>query len=427
MVLRKETIVTLILIFIFIFSIFIDLYNGYVQLHKNSETFVQYIYKGIILLIGIFSIRPTTKYGLFAILLLLLSLVTVLYWQAFGNIFSYKYEITRLLQLLYPFLIFAFLLLNADFIKKDTLLKYIVIYGVIAASSLFITEMMGIAYYKYGENHSFGIKGLFVAGNDLGLTLLICNALACYFFIKTSSIYYALANLIMTSAGIIIGSVTGIFGSVMIMGLLAFNIFFNNTIFFKKLKQSKQTNKIKKWPKYYMFILILIGTPVLYVIIDFIVTIDEYNIGKFDLTRLTTGGARDYLRDAVQTAISTRKFGTFIFGSGISDLHLKVGRVLMYGENVRAIEIDHYELIGGYGLLLGGIIFIVPFFILFKYIKTYFKTKSVFYFWGTVAVSMFIGHGVMAGHAYLNVMANQIIAVFAFCILKDKRKKLNLK
>lgn len=411
----KQRLVTFTLIYILVCSVFVDLFNGYTQLIKHSETVLQHLYKGVIIMLGIYFLRISTRFGVLLLYLILAMLISFCYWNAFCNIYDLKLEITNLSKLIYPYFIFSFLIYNQKYIDTSKIIQYVVWYGTIAALSMFVTEYLGISHKKYGEDFGFGIQGLFVAGNDLGLMFLMCNSLACYLFLKTSKFTYAIINLLITSASIMIGSVTGIFGSVLILGALIFNGLF--------LSKGKVINeyKVKIWQKIYFISLVVLSIPILYLVIDFIVTIDSYNVKKFSIDRLLSGGAREGLRESAQAAIMSSNLGEILLGKGISGLYNEVGGLLGYGENMKAIELDQYELIGGYGILIGGGLLLAPIVLACLYIRAFLKHKSLFNYWGTIVLLLFLGHAFQAGHAYGNVMATQIVAVLAFCYLKDKK------
>jgi H+/Cl- antiporter ClcA len=281
------------------------------------------------------------------------------------------------------------------------------LYGFIAALSIIATIYLGVSTYKYSESYSFGFKGFFKAGNDIGLTLLLCNCLACYMYIYTSKIYYIIANLLISTGSIIIGTVAGLYGSAFVMACFAIIGFFK--------KRTK-----KKWHKLYFIIMITLGAAILFNTIKYITTIDSYNENKFSTERLLSGGARSGLEESAIRIIKSYNVPDMVFGRGSSRTYRDMGKNLGY--NTKAIEVDHYELFCSYGLLLGGLFLIIPILITIKILKQLYKYKTSFYFWSFIALSLFLVHAFTAGHAYVNLMAMSIVAAIAYCAMYNNKQ-----
>ena len=80
---------------------------------------------------------------------------------------------------------------------------------------------------------------------------------------------------------------------------------------------------------------------------------------------------------------------------------------------------DFHDIVGYYGLLLGGIVLLFSFYVLYSTIKYYLKTKSVFFFWMVILLCLFIGHGYFAGHAYTSTQSALLFVGVVF-VLKLK-------
>lgn len=415
MKISKLKIVNGFIFFFIIGSLLVDLYNGYTQKISGDETSLQYLYKGAVFIIAAPAILKNNKYS--GLLLFILFLISLSFIYCIGNnyIVSPKTDIVFYSKVLYGYFILLFFIINKKYIKFDILINYIILYGVIAAISIFVTYFLGISLYKYGEDYSFGIQGLFIAGNDLGLTFLICNSMNFYKFAKTENPIYIISNIIISLASIVLGSVAGIFGTVSLIVLFAFTSIF----FFRK------RNKIGPWLKFYLIALVIIVTPVLITAVSFIINIDSYNREKFSIDRLASGGARNILKESGVKVIDSYNWTDLLFGKGSSNFLDAVGKEMHIG-SARAIELDQYELIGTCGIILGSILLIIPIILFLAYIRRFLQTKSLFYLWGCIALGLFISHGWVAGHAYLNVMSLQFVAILAFGFISNFENEKNI-
>jgi hypothetical protein len=393
----KQRYIKLILVFIFILSIFVDLYNGYVQGVKNTTTTLQFIYKGIVMAIAIPYLSINSKYSKIICMLMVFALISLMYWVICGYSTDVQIIMLNLTKIFYPYLILLFIMHNKVYIEQKQLINYVIVYGVIAALSILITMYFGVAVHKYSGDYSFGVKGFFKAGNDIGLIMLMCNCLSCYMFIKTSQVYYLFANLLLTVGGIMLGTVTGVFGSTFILGMLVFN----------GLMFGKNRKMLKLWQKIYFTLLLILSVPVLYHVIQFIIFIDDYNIDKFSLDRLLSGGARDWLRDMGIKILKSNNIGDWMFGTGYPSI----------------IELDQYDMLIPYGLLLGGLLLLIPVIIAIIFVRNYIKYKTSLYFWFSTIMILFLLHGFSAGHAYTNIYAMSIVGVLYFCHIKVNYKK----
>jgi hypothetical protein len=255
-------------------------------------------------------------------------------------------------------------------------------------------------------SHAYGFSrvGFFGPGNDLGLMLLMINCLVCYMFLHTSKIRYAVANIVITAVTILIGTVAGIFGSMFIIVCLLLSKYF-----------IKNYNRItKKWQRVYFASIFFIFVPVIIKLIDFIIHYDTYSIRKFSLERLVSGEARNGLKYAVQSYMNTYNIFDYVFGKGISNVWYNVAIILNLNKESRAIELDQYELLSSYGVLFGGILLLCPILLAVYFIKKYIKYQTLFYFWSSIAMALFVFHGFNAGHAYTSVMAMLVVTVFFF-------------
>lgn len=401
------------LLYVFVFSIFIDIYNGYIQQVSSSNSYLPYIYKGIVVIMVLPSVFHKNKFNNLIYVIFCLFIFCLSYWFTSSYIIDIGYEIVTALKLLYPYVIASFLIIHNKYISKEKIINYIIIYGLIAGISIISTALLDIAVVSYGNDYGFGVRGFFKGGNDIGLALLMCNCITCYMYNYTNRIRYLLCCILLTASAILLGSVAGTLGSIVIIVLLTLNWIFikknNKKTFFKKIINA-------------LIILSILMVSIMTVI--YIVNYDSYTISKFSVERLLSGGAREELRIAILGIYKTYDIMDVLFGRGDSFIVTNIGTIIDGAGITRTVELDQYELLTAYGVLLGGILLLLPIILALSFIKRYFLTKNAFYFWGSVALILFLFHGFTAGHAFVNVVALQIIAGLYLCFKYNSNEKI---
>ena len=389
------------LLCVFIISPFVDMYNGYVQQFLNSQTVLPVVFKMAIILFSFRYILLSNKVTIILRICFVLFLLCVLYWESSFYIDNWIDLLRYASKLIYPYCILVVLYAFKSRLNKDILLHYALAYGVICSASILLSDLLGITTYSYSEDYGYGIKGLFNAGNDIGLSLVLCNCISAYYVCKKDGLNYVLFNIVLLVVCFRLGSVASIAAASISVFCLIFQSLF--------IKDEYSLCYYR-----YRNILFLIGVPIIVYSIYHIVNADSYTIEKFDIMRLTSGGARRGLEDAFYTIYANFTIVDKIFGISPNELFLRVARYFsLYGVR-RALEVDHLELIGAYGFLLGGILLLYPICCLLRSMRIFFERKDVFSFWMTIAFFIFVFHGILAGHAFTSVSAMTILVVFMF-------------
>jgi hypothetical protein len=264
----------------------------------------------------------------------------------------------------------------------------------------------GVSFYS---QKAVSVTGLLVSGNDFALAMLITNCLVCYMFLVTSKIRYALMNLLISLMTVMIGSVAGIFGTIAIMGCFICNGFFIKN--YRKLTF--------KWQRIYQVLLLLASIPLLVIVTKYIIQFSDFTREKYSFSRLLSGGARNWLREAADKMLEGFKITDFIFGVSVTNMYHRMGDILGWAD-VKPIELDHYTMISCYGAILGGMLLLLPAYFTFRLLRGYFKYRSLFYFWLSLAMIFFVVHGFMAGHAFSSILVLQFVSVLYFCYYKHR-------
>ena len=224
--LKNRTLDLRYLFIVYIVSVFVDIYNGYIQQIQLSETLIPLIFKGTIMMYSFKYLFKGTSASYIVYVILGAYLACIAYW----SFCSYDVDISivkDLVKILYPFFVFMVLLTKYKKLDVDLVLKYVMLYGVCMAASILVTGFFGIAVNSYGETYGYGIKGLFKAGNDVSLSLIMCFALSMYFISKYNRWRYILCSIVLLVSCLSLGSTACILGGfVVVFCFLIQNFFF---------------------------------------------------------------------------------------------------------------------------------------------------------------------------------------------------------
>jgi hypothetical protein len=401
---RHRFFLDFILRYIFVYSAFIDMINAWVQRVAKSETLLVNAYKGgaiLLMLCYLLHLRRVNKFIYMFLALLFLYFLCFSYWAACGYFDRFTGELSFGLKIIiYPYLLVLFILSARKYIKPETLVNYVIIYACLFpfsfAANLFTDK--GFGYYS---GNALSFAGLVLSGNDWGVAMLITNCLACYMFYHTSKKRYALASLVITVMTMLLGSVAGVLGSAAIIFCFVLHAFF------------VQKLKLRIWQKLYIAALLVAGIPAVIGAVYFIITFSQFTADKFNAARILSGGARNWLETAARKNLKTYSIADFIFGRGVENVWAAVGSIA----GLRAphsIEIDQYEMISNFGVVLGSLLLLLPVLFTLKLLLRYFRKRTSFYFWSSLAMLFLVIHGFTAGHAFVSILVLQTAAVVYF-------------
>jgi hypothetical protein len=150
---------------------------------------------------------------------------------------------------------------------------------------------------------------------------------------------------------------------------------------------------------------------------------DSYMLER--LYVLLAGDSRTRLKEAAEQVF--KGFNMIQWGMGRG--YTGFGRSVALNRNIegfRLTEMDMHDLIGYYGVIIGGIVLLFSFYVLYFTFCRYIKYKLPINFWGIIAMCLFIGHGYLAGHAYSSTQSSLLFVGIAFIILSAKNKQFVL-
>ncbi|WP_018336910.1 O-antigen ligase family protein [Butyricimonas synergistica] len=401
---------------VFVISVFVDMYNGYIQHYFNTTPFFPALYKGFILVICLV-VCLLNKWSTFfkcASLLLFIYVLTWTYWCVCEPYFDLTSELNYFIKFSFSYWVLAFLFGMKKYINNDEFLKLLTQYGVIAAFSIIVLFYLGLGVNSYGEIDSaygFGTKGFFTAGNDIGLVLLLTNCLLCYLYLSTHKIYYLIKIIVVTIATIMLGTMAGIGGSIIVWIMLIYFILFSSKIFLTRGK------------KIFMFLGMFVLLSYIVYNVFYLFSEDSYMLERFYV--LLAGGSRTSLKEAAEQVFEGFNIIQWGLGKGYTGFGRSVA-LIRNVEGYRLTEMDMHDLIGYYGIIIGGVVLFFSFYVLYITFCRYIKYKLPINFWGIIAVCLFIGHGYFAGHAYSSTQSSLLFVGIAFIILSTKNEQLVL-
>ena len=86
---------------------------------------------------------------------------------------------------------------------------------------------------------------------------------------------------------------------------------------------------------------------------------------------------------------------------------------------MKGVEVDPYDLVGTYGIILTFAIIFPSLKYLIKGVKFFFRTQELYYYWFCLALGIYIGHSIYGGHAYTSPLATTYLVTLLF-IRKSK-------
>ena len=341
-------------------------------------------------------------------------LITFLYiialplWGIFYNAHIIT-ELDAFTRILYFLLLIIFFNYYGQYFPTLWIIRLTCNYGLCIAGLLIFSFVTGITNYSYGEDYGFGVKSFFMAGNDLGLTMilsLIFNGLACFY----SSTLFSLLRLVCVAIGcFLIGSRVGMIGCI---SFVLFDLFY----YFIHRSHSRK-DQIKKL-LLFMLLIITFFWKGITVVSNIYNSFDAYTLEKFTIEGMAN--ARTVLTNAAVEHMERFDCIGLLIGHGASTLYQDVAHNVGADTTQRAVEADYYDIIGSYGYLLGGII--ILFFVSFLIIayKRFLKNKGFGYMSLFLLFLFFIIASLFAGHAIKNVMAASLYAIGTYLVIHNK-------
>ena len=415
--------------FIFLLLPFIDLSSAIITRFTNLSISIGAILKGLLLVfLVIYTLFFTqSKYKKVSIIYIILAIIFSLaylltkpiFWN-FGIIFN---EINYLVKFLFfPISFFAFLCIFEDigFDKKSV--EKLMLYTIIAYSSLLILPILTGTSFNTYENGLYGMVGWFYAANEISTILVLLFPFS-YLLISDKRKYLFLGILPILLVISYVGTKVTLFGLI-ISGFIVLVISYLHN---KKILKNPFISCLL------IFIVILIINFGSYTIKNFFTVLDTPSateeiyecIGCEDLpgdsllTKIKKYGLRllsqrnYFLKNTNEIYAENFNPETFLLGLGFNN-----NEEINNSNITKLIEMDILDIFYHLGVI-AVILFLIPFlFLLYLLIKNRFRlTKErVFYI---VMILMSLGISTVAGHVYMAPAVSIYVVIYCMFLANE--------
>lgn len=386
---------TFILYFIFLSQLLVDAANGFFQEILNYHSLFPSIYKTLLFVFLLYFIRRNNIGGKFFICLMTLYIIPFFFWMINGDLLSLKQEIATLIKLLYPYLLLNFILRFQSFISARKLLKILCLYGILAGIVILFSHFLGIqgsSALIYG----YGTKGIFRAGNDIGLIIFFSLLLVLYLGITEKKMSWFIWAGILAFSLFNLGTMTGLLVTALACGICFFMLIFYK---FKDLH-------ITFYCRAFLLACMVVFTFFAIHQISFVINYNNYMENKFN--SFLSGRSRGELPHLSaelfrQGTVVQKLFGysNYKFQRELYYLgHIDGSIYLNENSDVRTPELDFHEMILSYGIVYGICLLVFPIFLTLKAILFFLWNKTFPAFIIAMISGALLLHGILAGHVF---------------------------
>lgn len=388
-----------IVIFILLFGLLpIDMLNGYLlrEVGVTPPISIAQFYK--FLLLGLLFIRiNSTEKVIFLSIFLLLLIPTVYQVVKSFNIqlvFADTVKITKYLGS-----VLAFFYFRSIFINKGHLLKWVyrwILFSFIILVINIFLKLLGIGFPMYMLNTTeIGSKGLFYAGNEVSVVLIILSSFLMYWYqLFNKKVLFIIVGIVAVFTGLYITSKTAILGTVFTF------------IYFFIFKPNRNELTIKDVFFYLLFFFILMPAG-LYFIVDYLKSSDimerfSYFWNQLDIYTFILSNRNTFLFDFIEIFKKEYNVVEMIIGVGQSTFETL--------NHSHIIELDFFDIYFAYGVI-GIMLFL--FYITFVVIQSKLKSRNRKIFTFTsytkyiaillIVLSFFSGHIFNSGMAAIYI------------------------
>jgi hypothetical protein len=301
---------------------------------------------------------------------------------------------------------------------RELIFTGIIYYGLVASLSILFSFVTGIGRLTYGE-WAFGIKSFFVGGNDIGIALLVALIFSWVRFLKNGGWLSGITTIAITLSVSLIGSRAGWGGVVGIT--FTFAVVY---VLFKRA-DSYRTYLIKV-----LIVGSVVGTGVFVtkLVYDNFDTL-SYHIEK--VTELMEGvSPREKLERAGQAVLDRRGTIDNILGQGATYFYNVYDEFTLKNRTPKdprprqlrskQVEQDVMDLYGMFGIILTSLVLLYHLFFWLLACRLFYHYRNVLYFGCLMSVTLYIFHGIMAGHAIASPQVSTLIgSVYGFLLFQQ--------
>ena len=387
-----------------VFAVVVDSINGFMQDILHISTPIGQIFRfSVILYTAGFILKLTGNFKKLISATVFVYSLGLPIWLMNEPNFSMGTEISYFLKIFLYYCIASYFYVNKYNFDNKYLAHLINTASVVSALLIIFCGVTGLGKSTYTVGDlQIGSKGFFIAGNDVGLYMNICligTIVNLIFFNRFRQIliilFVYIGNLATTSRVGMIGST------------LTVIVFFCFLVLKKTppLKVKKLYLSITK----VMFFLCISG-----IIIGGVTFIsqNDYLIDKFSTD--SSFNPRQLLLNAANESIDNMTGIQLLVGRSFPGSMITVGKAYnlsIYEEHAKSVEAEYHETISAYGYLLGGLIMLTFVYPVAASIWMWIKRRSFPRFWNMVSCVLFLGVGIISGHAFSNSMVFPVLSI----------------
>lgn len=351
---------------------------------------------------------------------LLLTFPSIIYSFAVGCTYDIGRDILYILRAVYgPLMILLVIILIRIYsISVQNFLAYIEGTAYLLGITLLISRNIGIERLTYGT-YAYGDTGVFYAQNDLSLTFGLTLLAASYRVIEEFSITRCLLLILSIWSCLQIGTKASAIVIVI------------NALFIITLAVWGETSSRGGWShrqkKSFFPAFVISGIMIILSGYGFILqSQSSYQKEKIEKILINRELPRSMLITSGLYYFQKRALFLHVTGEGMvsymSNLpaYLKNQQFTLKEKNV---EVDFIDFIGAYGVFFSVIIHLFFFVLLYVSFKSYIRTRDNIYGAIFVAVCMYTGHSLLAGHAMCSPTPTTLIAGYAGFYFRNKNAK----
>lgn len=400
----------------FLFSyiyLFIDAING--QLIRNISISISPLLKLILLSLMIHYLLKfkSNKIILYIIPFIIIIFIHFIYLRNINYIIDDFMWAFKFLAIIISFHFFKHhIIYSNNSIKKIDFLFKISFFVILSNILLGIS---GFGYALYGREN-IGTKGYFMAGNELGITLIVCSMYLLALFINQRKIkLYFIFSILYLFISINLGSKVAVLGAIIIITIFPVIDFFKRHKYFIINKTSLKLASISF---VFLFVFAPIGIYYLLYEIDLLSRMSFF-FNKYNLITFLLSGRDLRAIEIIEYSIEHMNLFTFLFGFSLGTLkHSFVG----------TSEIDLVDLFFVYGITGVTIIYGFFIYILLKS-KKMAKSKKTDYIYARyvyVGTYLLLFLSLFSGHVMMSGLAGILIGAF-FSLIYIKKEINNEK
>lgn len=316
-------------------------------------------------------------------------------------------DVNYILRSLYgPFMIFLVVILTRIYsITTNELLSYLELVSYLLGITLLLSRLMGIQRLTYGA-YAYGNTGIFYGQNDLSLAFGLALLAASYRLVNSFSVKRCILHVLSMWSCLQIGTKASI-AVILINALFTITLaLWGRTVFEKGRYLAHRQNK--------RFVLGIIVSSLMIGLSIYGMILQSQTSYQRERIETILGGKmpRSVLITAGMSYFKERNFLLNLTGEGMisymTNIPFHFEKTLFVNE--KNVEVDLIDFVGAYGIFFAVIMHFFFFALLYSSFKHYLKTYDGIYGVTFIAIAMYTGHSLFAGHAMFSPIPTTLIA-----------------